>query len=204
TGSDQVWNPECQNEGRTLDEFYFWEGAKNKNKRIISYAASFGDYRFNAAEELHLVKYLRGYSAISIRERTSSAYIAKLIGREVTTVLDPTLVVNAEDWLEIARPVPSLANRKFSVVYQMNRNKINRAAVDFLRSKQRTGTIVVIDQSITAFHPNTLQLRDVGPAEFIWLMANASHIVSDSFHGCCFALNFNKPLIAVAPPRRAN
>lgn len=49
-----------------------------------------------------------------------------------------------------------------------------------------------------------LNITDAGPAEFLWLFDNASAIVTNSFHGSAFAINFNKPFYTIIPARKQN
>ena len=45
---------------------------------------------------------------------------------------------------------------------------------------------------------NMVHLHDsVGPCEFLWLFANASLIITTSFHGTAFAINFEKPFYSI-------
>ena len=39
--------------------------------------------------------------------------------------------------------------------------------------------------------------HDLGPSEFVGLFKNASFILTSSFHGTAFSLNFNKPFYSV-------
>ena len=41
------------------------------------------------------------------------------------------------------------------------------------------------------------QIRNAGPQEFIKYFYHSNFIITDSYHGTCFALNFGKPFISV-------
>jgi len=69
-----------------------------------------------------------------------------------------------------------------------------RVNCKIISSKQNFGLRVIsLEQSLTAGARVDEQIRDAGPIEFIELFDNASFVVTDSFHGTCFALNFSKP-----------
>ena len=38
-------------------------------------------------------------------------------------------------------------------------------------------------------------MRDIGPDAFLELVRRAVFVCTDSFHGACFSLNFNKPFV---------
>jgi len=40
--------------------------------------------------------------------------------------------------------------------------------------------------------------------EYLELFSCASFVVTDSFHGVCFSLNFGKPFVAVSPGMHSN
>lgn len=41
------------------------------------------------------------------------------------------------------------------------------------------------------------QIKDVGPAEFLGLVQKAEYVVTNSFHGTVFSVNFHKNFFAV-------
>ena len=43
--------------------------------------------------------------------------------------------------------------------------------------------------------PGVINVRDIGPAAFLELVRRAAFVCTDSFHGACFSLNFNKPFV---------
>ena len=51
---------------------------------------------------------------------------------------------------------------------------------------------------------NILNITDAGPAEFLWLFNKASVIITNSFHGTAFAINFNKEFYTVVSAHKKN
>lgn len=202
SGSDQIWNPECQDESYVLNSVYFLDFGDEETKRI-SYATSFGDYDFNEREIREIKIYLDKFEDISIREESSSRILSNKINRNISVVLDPTLLMSKMEWDRISSPVLGL-EKEFVLIYLLNRNSLNKSAVEKIKKENGGKSIVVIDQSISKAYKGTHQIRDAGPAEFIWLFSNAQFIVTDSFHGCCFSINFDKRFMAVKPPKRIN
>ena len=45
---------------------------------------------------------------------------------------------------------------------------------------------------------------DAGPYEFLQLFLHADLVITDSFHGTCFSLNFNKKFVSVSPGKNVN
>lgn len=50
-------------------------------------------------------------------------------------------------------------------------------------------------------NPDNSALSNIGPAEFLMLIKNASLIMTDSFHACVFSFIFNKPCVLRWPWR---
>ena len=47
-------------------------------------------------------------------------------------------------------------------------------------------------------------ILDAGPSEFLWLIANATCMVTNSFHGTAFSVNFATPFCCVLNRKRKN
>ena len=49
-----------------------------------------------------------------------------------------------------------------------------------------------------------MNITDAGPAEFLSLVANATLVVTNSFHGTAFSVNFNRDFYTILPMRKQN
>ncbi len=98
SGSDQIWNPKIFPDGR-FDPVFFGTFSQ---KRRIAYAPSFGIPAIPEGMQAELKGYLEGFSHLSARERQGCAIIADTAGREAAEVLDPTLLLTAEQWAAMA------------------------------------------------------------------------------------------------------
>ena len=98
SGSDQIWNPKIFPD-RRFDPVFF---GTFSDKRKIAYAPSFGIPEIPKEMEEELRGYLRAYSHLSVRESQGADIIRRLTGEEVPVVLDPTLLLNRQQWAEMA------------------------------------------------------------------------------------------------------
>ena len=64
--------------------------------------------------------------------------------------------------------------------------------------------MISLEQGLRAGAKVDKQIRDAGPREFVELFMNAEFVITDSFHGTCFALNFEIPFVSVCPKKHAN
>lgn len=185
-GSDQVWNFKVTG----LDENYFLSNIKNKLKKN-SYAASFG---VSTLPKELCGKYrngLHGFNKISVRESQGANLVESLIGKVTPIVLDPSLLLNRDEWVKIIKTKQYYNIRgEYIVIYQRAYSKSLIEFAKKLAIKERCKIITITGnprQKIKAEN-----ILSAGPIEWLWLMNNAKYIVTNSFHGVAFSINLNK------------
>ena len=184
-GSDQIWNPFL------FDSRYFLDFVSD-NKKKIAYAPSFGTEHIDSSENAaKIIPLVRDFAFLSCREESGSAWLSEKTGRNVPCVLDPTLLLQKGEWLKIANekyPRPS----HYIFCYFLGKNERYLTAVfDF--AKKNALKVVLIPIYKKDFLRKCVVPRDVGPCEFLSLINHADFVCTDSFHGCCFSVLFEKP-----------
>lgn len=205
SGSDQVWNPTCGGLVNKINPLYYLAfGDKSKYKKV-AYASSLGSYRFNDEEKRILTPWFNEYSHLSTREQAGKEHLESFLDREVKVVLDPTLLLNKEEWKKVMSPVHKMKNEKYVLVYYID--EIAECVEYARRIADRHGWKVALMTNTARRFPGVdINIPFVGPAEFLWLFENAQYICTNSFHGTAFAVNFNKDFISVIKrnsPQRA-
>lgn len=195
-GSDQIWNP-LLNHG--FDDIYFLRFGSFKSK--MSYGSSLGAYKFdNDVYNNQLKVFLSDFSRISVRENPDK--LKKLLNKEVKHVCDPTLLINADTWAKSLRI--SHKNEKYLLVYALADFE---SIVDIARSIAiRRGMKTICIGKQMRNHRDVEYVLDAGPIEFVDLFYNASYVVTNSFHGTAFSVNFKKQFISIThskSPERA-
>jgi hypothetical protein len=181
-GSDQVWN------GDTLyvDPFYYLEFAPDDKK--IAFAPSFGreklaDYNIKTISE-KLIK----FKALSVREEAGCKIIKNITGKDSLALVDPTLVVSKEKWNELFLLEKRFIENKYILVYFLD--KPSDSAELYIERLKKELEIDVIGIPYDFSSKNISKYIDAGPIEFMNLVYNAEYVVTDSFHGTAFSLNF--------------
>ena len=197
SGSDQIWNPKIFPDGR-FDPVFF---GTFSSRRKIAYAPSFGVPHIPEGMEEELRSYLEQFSHISVRERQGREIVKEITGKDVPVVLDPTLLLTAEQWSAMAAPL----DRSGGYILCYCISKPGALAPYIQRLAEETGLPVVqlcgIRQKV---HPKAACVLDAGPSEFLGLFQNASYVCTNSFHGTVFSVQFQKPFFtAVAPSELA-
>lgn len=199
-GSDQVWNAACVSRKKLLDPVYFLEFAPDGAKKI-SYASSIGGYVYSEQERLDVKKYLKSFLAVSVREKNTQQYLTGLGVEMVEHVLDPTLMLDRSQWRTLfeKRTLPM----RYILLYTVPKVGMVRSAVDYFSAKLGL-KVIAIDQGLTAGAHVDKHIRDAGPEDLLSLFAGAEFVVTDSFHGVCFSINFERPFVALSPGVHAN
>ena len=192
SGSDQIWNP-LLNGG--FDDIYFGQICNSKLK--ISYASSCGAYNFDDSGKNEEIKHLlEDYKSICVRE--NSEILSRIIGREVGEVCDPTLLLSHEDWCQKAQMRNEHAEGKYILVYALcDFDNVLRFAKEVARTERMPIKFI---GKLLHRDPNIEYICDAGPIDFLKLFNNASIIITNSFHGTAFSVNFNKEFYSLVHP----
>lgn len=182
TGSDQVWNPRM---GVNIKPYFL--DFVPPGKRCIAYAASIGVPFISPMVYKTYMQLLQKYSAIGVREPTAERIVGGMgLGVPVKAVVDPTLLLTRDDWLRVSKKPHGVEYKEFLVEYNLGSDpQIHRFALKCAAKL----SVKLIDVTFS----------DYGPAEFVWLMANAKASVVASFHGTVFSVLHGIPFYSVYP-----
>jgi len=192
TGSDQVWNPQAS---LSSPEPYFLSFA-SKDKRKISYAASFGVSGIPEDLKSRYSKWLANIDFISVRENHGADIVHDITGRSAEVVLDPTLLLNPNDWNRLA--VEPEFKKPYILLYVLMHSAYVTKLAYYLSKK--TGYLIVRiarGNMREGLECKVKNLFDAGPSEFLGLFKNASFVLTSSFHGTAFSVNYNKPFYSI-------
>lgn len=193
TGSDQVWNPIWH------DPAYFLNFA-DKSVITLSYAASIGVGSLDDLQADMFRKYLTTFDAISVREQRAAELLSPLTRNPVCVSVDPTLLLNADEWDEIA------SERKIEEPYVFlyalgNDMRIRKSAEKF--AKRKSLKLVMISDLMGTYRREDRKIRahslsDATPNDFVSLIKYADYVFTDSFHACVFSLLYKREFFAFA------
>ena len=195
TGSDQVWNPKFFSGFRGS---YFLDFAGEKTKKI-SYAASISE-KVETTYYKQYFEYLQDFNNISVREESAKDFLESIINKKIEVTLDPTLLLNKDEWNEIATCKKSC--NQYILVY----NLVNDPIVVKLANKisRETSYRIVSYSKKSQFINWDSSFSSCNPTEFLSLFANAELIITNSFHGTAFALIYNKLFFTIPHPVRGS
>lgn len=195
-GSDQVWNPEYM----YGDPSYFCTFAGKKPR--ISYASSFAKAEIPTELYQRYKEFLLPFSSISVREEGGRGIVQRLTGKDATIVCDPTLLLTKSDYepliaqSEIKIKKPYLL--AYILSYAYNPYPTIHKVIEQISKDRNLRVIYLLANSIDDYHIGS-SITNAGPNEFLHLIAEAECIVTSSFHGVAFALNFEKEFYTILP-----
>ncbi|HEX2946776.1 MAG TPA: polysaccharide pyruvyl transferase family protein [Clostridia bacterium] len=185
-GSDQIWNPLIYKEN-TFDPAFFADFAKDG--RRIAYAPSFGISSIPEDKRELLKNYLERFECLSVREKQGESIIREITGREAQTVLDPTLLLDGDDWSSISA-APAF-KEPYILCYFITDARKYGDFVQVLSDKYKL-PVVSLCGSRRVVPQTRHSVLDAGPKEFLGLFRNAAAVLTDSFHGTVFSINFKR------------
>ncbi|MBJ2189052.1 MAG: polysaccharide pyruvyl transferase family protein [Muribaculaceae bacterium] len=194
TGSDQCWNTRCSD----FDWAYYLDFTNSPNK--IAYAASMGPVsHVNQAEGIKAR--LGQFKAISAREAGTADTIASLCHARPAILPDPTLLLSQDRWRELAGSKPLIEGPYVFLYTPYKKADVVEIAI---KVSKISGMPIVVS-NFTSLKKDYFVLKrngaifrlDVGPKEFLNLIANARVVVSGSFHALVFSMIMHVPFWAV-------
>lgn len=190
-GSDQVWNPEWYYDLAVSDisiKLYLLTFAKPEQK--VCFAPSFGIEKLPDKWLPSFQEYLPTFPKLSVREDAGARIIKEITGCDAEVLIDPTLMLDAEDWLKLAKKPKNVdTEHPYILTYFLgNRTKQVKEDIRELQQARDLNAHHLVDQAFP-------DLYVCGPSEFVYLISKADLILTDSFHACVFSFLFGKPFV---------
>ena len=203
-GSDQVWRATY---GRSIESvpFYFLHFATPQQRRkSIAYAASFGSDEWEGTlEETEICKRLvHEFKAVSVRELSGIKICREIFEIDAVQMPDPTLLLEQVDYnYLITQWKTQVPHQPFIAVYILDKSEENQTLTQAL--SQATG----LHPQHLMYQPGAEKLMDRIPLsvpQWLRYIRDSELVLTDSFHGCVFAIIYNKPFICLGNEARGS
>lgn len=186
-GSDTIF---CIDEFKGFDDGYYANYPCMKNGYSVAYAASFGDSHFTEETYAVLNERLQNFKAIGLRENDMLSYVQQHVSMPAARVVDPTLLLTSEDYDTLA--APRLESEKYLLLYARRYNPAMEAYAEKMAS-EHNWKIVEISLRATNREKGHRMFYEAGVEEFLSLVKHAEYVVTNSFHGMIFAVQYCRP-----------
>lgn len=187
-GSDTIF---CMDEFGFDDGYYAnYECMKNKS---VSYAASFGDALLTEEKCKILNERLQNFKALGLRENMMISYVREHTSVQVQRVLDPTLLLTADNYIEITAS-EKMEKEKYLLLYS---RRYSPEMEDFAEKTAKKNGWKIVEISLRAVNSEKghRMFYEAGVEEFLSLIKYAEYIVTNSFHGMIFSVQFRKTFV---------
>lgn len=205
-GSDQIWNLKCGEfrfEPKEAIYPYFLKFGNPKRK--IAYASSFGSTNLN--EIKNYKNYLLEFDYLSTREPITKELIEKVIEHKIDLVCDPTWLLSKNEWLALPGIYKPKTDKKYILIYTLGwRRKIWDSWISKIKilASKLDLEIYCVSPLFYNHSKSVTMLQDAGPIDFLSYLSNASLVITTTFHGTIFSMNFEIPFYScnVSPGSR--
>lgn len=200
SGSDQVWNYRFHNADSAF-MLSFVEGVKK-----ISIASSFACTEIPTDLIPKYYKWLNRFDAISVRESNGDAVFRQIgISKKVSVMLDPTLLLSSTEWDAQLNLSDDSGYGKYVLLYIQDyafnpRPYINHIA-EYVKNEYGCDNILTFSgkDSLEVRELGAISVKGCSVEDFVNYIRHAEVVVTSSFHGSAFAINYSRPLVAVYP-----
>lgn len=190
-GSDQVWNPSWNFDDHWKSFFFLTE---IPNEKKIAYAASIGIDEIPLKYKSFYKEYLSKFRAISVREARGREILYEEFKLNSKIVLDPTLLLTKEEWEQVEKKPrgfeKKLKKNNYILVYSLDENGLNDEKRNYIRRLSQGMEYEVVE----LFSDEKIS-KNIGPAEFVYLIHYAGLVITDSFHASVFSFLFGKTFL---------
>ncbi|BCS95588.1 hypothetical protein DSLASN_12200 [Desulfoluna limicola] len=191
-GSDQIWNP---NFAKSMsDQCAYWLDFGVPQTKKIAYAASFGVQRLRD-QNLHAIlsSYLKKFAAVGVREYQAIGIIEALGKEGAHWVPDPTLLLKADDYNELAK-LPN-KNRPYFFAYILgDRQDLIYKIKNFIHSEYNLQSRIPF---IVKWWRDIRSAVFPTPQEWLGYIRESKFVVTNSFHGTIFSILYRKPFVTI-------
>lgn len=184
-GSDEVFNCVQDNTNVGFSPELFGKG--NNAKRLISYAASFGNTTLEMMKEYkvdsEIAGYLKNFDDISVRDGNSLHIIKNLLGYDAYYNIDPVLAYN---FIDKCNEVPKIISEKDYLILYGYSGRFTDEECQSVRDYANDNGYKIV--CIGGVQKCCDEFIDCSPFEVIAYFKNAECIVTDTFHGTILSL----------------
>jgi len=201
-GSDQVWRPAISPNIYN----YFFDFAEEDNLKKLAYAASFGVNKWEFTEEqtYKCSRLAKLFDAISVRESSGVSLCKDYLGVEAYHVLDPTFLLEKEDYIEIINKEHEPISDGSLYYYILDSATSKMTLIKEIASKYQMKSYSCNFKGYEKCYRIGHFEDSVYPPTTKWLRGflDAKMVLTDSFHGAVFSIIFNKPFWVIGNKER--
>lgn len=196
-GSDQVWRGVYAHHIANLPFFFGDFISSEARAESFVYAASFGTDRWEGTPEETRIcaDLIKQYKAVSVRENSGINICKEQFHTEAVQMPDPTFLLSNEDYGRlIASEKTHRPSTKYVAAYILDSSETITDTLEFLSEKTHLPVCSMMPQATATKYSSKVPCS---VAEWLRCIRDCEYLITDSFHGCVFAIIFNKPFVCL-------
>ena len=206
-GSDQVWNYGIS---RAFGKTFYLDFADDDKKKV-AYAASFGHGTDFAPEEERILisRLMKRFDAIAVREDDGVRLCRDVYHVDATRVLDPVFLASPDDYAAFAERSRFKEAAPYMLAYILDATPEKKALLLHMSKRLGLRPVIMLDGFGNNAEVNRKMLNmddcvrtKLEVYDWLYFFKNASYVLTDSFHGMCFSLLFNKQFLPLPNKHR--
>lgn len=204
-GSDQIWNWVVSFNGAMFLTFV------DADKKKISFGTSFGhDRNFIPKErQAEIEKCLKGFDAISVREKWGEDFLNREFGVSGDMVVDPVFCIERKYYDEVAANSKRKLSKPYLLTYILDPTKEKVDLITYYCDKLGLQSVNIPDAANLSERAKNKEIfrplifdENVNAEDFLRLYEKADFVITDSFHGTAFAIIYRKKFISISNRKR--
>lgn len=184
-GGDEIWNM-----SRRKFHDISVRGKQIYARNVISYAPSINGAKREDFQSEESKICFQNLNAVSVRDAYSQYILGELTDRKIEMTLDPTFLFSREDYEKIVNP---LREEKFLLLYVSF--DIQQEWVTQIQRMCREENLKIVSYGWRQKFADKHVIAN--PDTFIQYFLEAEYIITNSFHGTAFSINFRKKFVAI-------
>lgn len=193
-GSDEVFNCVQNNTNVGFSPELF--GVGNNAKKVITYAASFGNTTIGKLEKYGVKDkvslWLKNIDSISVRDKNSGEIVKELTGHEPEYNLDPVLIY---DFIGKCKDIPSAVPESNYMILYGYSGRFSKEECEKIRDYANSKGLKIF--CIGGVQDACDKFIDCNPFEVIAYFQHANCVVTDTFHGTILSIITHKQFVSV-------
>ena len=200
-GSDQLWDVNLY---RHFGEFALLEFI-HEGKNKIAYATSFGKAQWDGSyrKKKEFGYYLSRFDSISVRETSGIDICRDVFCVDAVWNLDPVFLCSKEDYNELARKSSIDTTGDYIAAYVLDCNDEKASILESIAANLNCRLRILVDPNRKCEMTNRYS-RETNFMVEDWLkwIRDSKYVITDSFHGMCVSIKYEKQFVAIINERR--
>ncbi|MDM0760184.1 polysaccharide pyruvyl transferase family protein [Clostridium perfringens] len=186
-GSDEVFNCLTDSEWGFSTQLF---GNVRQAEKTITYAASCGSTTYEKLPDIlkeRIISTFNGVSAFSVRDYNTFEFVNKLIGKEPIINLDPVVVGNFDEEINLSHFNKKLP-KKYCIVYSYRNRISSNEEISYIKKFCKKNNLEIV--SIGAPQMWIKKHLVLTPFEMLDVFKKSNFVITDTFHGTIFAAKY--------------